>query len=568
MATPNNPDPARTLIRSTALEGRGDSVFRLVPAAFVSVGVHIGLVLALIFLLDAPDAKATLEAAANNASSRNLNALDKRNLRTIEEKKKLHLDKLDSSIVNPMAKEPDFDPIAKSIEIKAEKVVQVNNIAKPLEPPGKLDGSKELALTTIPKSYGVPVPSKIGSLDNPLPGGPQTNTGLTGLPKGTDLEALSTNAGGNYGRTDANTREALLKQGGGSPASEVAVNLGLKFLKRMQKENGSWKLDDDAYSDKLGKGTANDLAATAFGMLPFLGRGITLEPTIGGEKNPYVDVVQKAFNYFKSQQQKNGSLGSGYTHALCTLALTELYGMIKDPTLKKSIEPVTKRAVKYLIDSQSADGGWRYGYKDPQGDLSISGWAIMALKSADMGGLDVPKAVMEKAARYVEGVCASDKEGYQYVPGQGATPRMSAVGMLCRQYLDGWNASNIRLIKGVENFILKIETDGDTAKAKFVVHPDAARDMYYFYYATQVLHHFGEDHWPVWNEAMRDHLLKTQYKEPLKGQEKMEGSWHPNGDPYADAGGRLMYTSLALLTLEVYYRHLPLYYKDMVSGAK
>jgi hypothetical protein len=570
MATPKNADPTRSLIRSTALKSRGDSIFRLVPAAFVSVGVHIGLVLALVFLLDAPDAKATMEAAAaaKSAASRNLNKAPDRKAQTPEEKKKLNLDKLDSTIVNPMAKDPDFDPIAKSRDIKAEKVVLENNIAKPFDPAVKTDGTKEISISTMPKTYGVPMPAKIGSLDSGLPGGPQMEPGLKGLPKGTDLGELNVTAGGNYGRTDANTREALLKQGGGSPESEVAVNLGLKFLKRMQLKNGSWKMDDDAYSDNLGKGQANDLAATAFGMLPFLGRGITLETTIGGEKNIYADVVQNAFNYLKSKQQKDGSLGAGYTHALCTLALTELYSMVKDPTLKKSIEPVAKKAVKYLIDSQSADGGWRYGYKDPQGDLSISGWAIMALKSADMGGLEVPKGVMDKAARYVEGVCDTSKQGYQYVPDQGATPRMSAVGLLCRQYLDGWNAANIRLLTGVENYILKIETEGDKAKAKFVVHPDAVRDIYYFYYATQVLHHFGEDHWPVWNEAMRDHLLKTQYKETKPGQEKMEGSWHPNGDPYGDAGGRLMYTSLALLTLEVYYRHLPLYYKDMVSGAK
>jgi hypothetical protein len=34
------------------------------------------------------------------------------------------------------------------------------------------------------------------------------------------------------------------------------------------------------------------------------------------------------------------------------------------------------------------------------------------------------------------------------------------------------------------------------------------------------------------------------------------------GDEHGSSGGRLMQTSLSLLTLEVYYRHLPLYYRE------
>ncbi|MCA9220462.1 MAG: hypothetical protein KDA71_09060, partial [Planctomycetales bacterium] len=54
--------------------------------------------------------------------------------------------------------------------------------------------------------------------------------------------------------------------------------------------------------------------------------------------------------------------------------------------------------------------------------------------------------------------------------------------------------------------------------------------------------------------AMKAHLLATQ---ATTGHES--GSWsfdhHHSGHP----GGRLCCTSLAVLTLEVYYRYLPLY---------
>ena len=102
------------------------------------------------------------------------------------------------------------------------------------------------------------------------------------------------------------------------------------------------------------------------------------------------------------------------------------------------------------------------------------------------------------------------------------------------------------MIKGVENHI----------KA----HGPKTKDMYYSYYATQVMHHFGGPAWKEWNEKMREGLLAEQDK----GTGPMNGSWTAVGDVLhiKNSGGRLMQTSLCLLTLEVYYRHLPLYYRD------
>jgi len=91
--------------------------------------------------------------------------------------------------------------------------------------------------------------------------------------------------------------------------------------------------------------------------------------------------------------------------------------------------------------------------------------------------------------------------------------------------------------------------------------PNAAHpNIYYEYYATQVMHHMGGEYWEFWNKGegkfkgMRDILVtrKEQLGDTM-------ASWPPRGDGHAAAGGRIMQTSLSLLTLEVYYRHLPLY---------
>ena len=79
--------------------------------------------------------------------------------------------------------------------------------------------------------------------------------------------------------------------------------------------------------------------------------------------------------------------------------------------------------------------------------------------------------------------------------------------------------------------------------------------MYYNYYATQLMKHYGGDTWQEWNLKQRDFLVNTQVKDGVA-----KGSWHYNADgQYQAPGGRLYTTSMACLTLEVYYRFLPLY---------
>jgi hypothetical protein len=65
--------------------------------------------------------------------------------------------------------------------------------------------------------------------------------------------------------------------------------------------------------------------------------------------------------------------------------------------------------------------------------------------------------------------------------------------------------------------------------------------------------------WEAWNTALREEIVRNQNKVG-----KMAGSWHPTqpkGDrlEYGDKAGRLYVTAMCILTLEVYYRHLPLY---------
>ena len=58
-----------------------------------------------------------------------------------------------------------------------------------------------------------------------------------------------------------------------------------------------------------------------------------------------------------------------------------------------------------------------------------------------------------------------------------------------------------------------------------------------------------------WNAEGREHLVRAQ-----KRGDAMDGSWDPSG-PWTETGGRVLSTCFATLTLEVYYRYLPLYWR-------
>jgi hypothetical protein len=180
----------------------------------------------------------------------------------------------------------------------------------------------------------------------------------------------------------------------------------------------------------------------------------------------------------------------------------------------------------------------------------------MALQSARAGnlGLDVESATFKLADYYLDQ--AVDRHQYRtgtirnlpigslytYRPGEGrASPAMTAEAILCRMYL-GWRRDDPRVIEAVRWLIEDHLPEGDAANA------------YYWYYATQVMHHFGGKAWDIWNRRMREVLVVGQEKSG-----RYPGSWDPANDEWGRQGGRIFVTSFAVCTLEVYYRHLPLF---------
>jgi hypothetical protein len=381
--------------------------------------------------------------------------------------------------------------------------------------------------------------------------------GPAGSSKGVIGAFGSTGGGGGgtgFGGRSAGSRKAMVGSFGGTKHSERAVAAALNWIGRHQNRDGSWSIN---YASRCKDSTCSgagshksDAGATALALLPFLAAGQTHET-----RGPYRNNIHSGLYWLLKNQKKNGDLTKGnemYAHALCTITLCEAYGLTGD----KMLGAAAQGAVGYIQSTQHPrTGGWRYA-PGQEGDTSVVGWQAMALKSAQMATLTVNPPTLLGVKHWLDLAARGQHKGlYVYVPtnpdGSVAAPNrnMTAVGMLLRQY-GGLKRDDPMHIEGVSFLMRNLPNP-------------RARDFYYWYYATQVLHNVPGPEWDSWNRQMRRILIETQVKEGCA-----TGSWdpyRPAKDPWAESAGRLFVTSLATLTLEVYYRYLPLYKLDAES---
>ncbi|MFQ5731033.1 MAG: Hsp70 family protein [Planctomycetaceae bacterium] len=375
---------------------------------------------------------------------------------------------------------------------------------------------------------------------------------------------------GKYHGRSKGGRQALLTKYGGTKESEDAVRAGLEWLARHQKADGGWSFDHtfsqcDCKNPGAFKNTR--MAATAMALLCFMGAGHTYSQ---GDFQERV-AAGLAFLLKNGKRSREGGDFRGnydgnagmYAQGLVAIVLCEAVAMNeaervaelkqsksrssskskpkisrkKRVQISRQLFAAAKGATYFIVNAQSSNGGWRY---EPRvsADTSVVGWQIMALASAYSAKIRVHPRVVAAASAYLDSVGTYRGAQYGYTSNRSPKPSTTAIGLLCRIYM-GWKRSNPGIQFGAERLS--------------AVGPSRT-NMYYNYYATQVMHQYGGKLWKKWNDVMRDQLVDSQ----VKGKVHSRGSWDPT-DPHRRAGGRLYQTCLSVMTLEVYYRYLPLY---------
>lgn len=350
---------------------------------------------------------------------------------------------------------------------------------------------------------------------------------------------------------DPRLREEIVFREGGTSESEAAVARGLQWLASVQNADGSWSLSGYARHDN--PRNRGDAAGTGLALLPFLGAGQTQEFGL------YKQTVANGLQWLIDHQKDDGDLrhdfegqAGMYAHGQCAIVLCEAYALTGDERLRDPAQ----RAIDFIVKAQHRTGGWRY-FPGQEGDTSVFGWQLMALQSArEIPSLRVPVSALRRAEAYLDraGKAArsdplqEDGVLYRYQPDEDEVrASMTAEAILCRMYL-GWKRDDPRVMRSVQWLAEEHPPTMDSP------------DLYYWYYATQVMHHFGGQPWADWNRELRDLLVDSQID-----RGPWAGSWDHKKFEWGSQGGRIFVTSFAVCTLEVYYRRLPLFRKLMLE---
>lgn len=297
-----------------------------------------------------------------------------------------------------------------------------------------------------------------------------------------------------------------------TPELERAVTRGLDFLARTQNKDGSWPGSYGQCSGVVG-----------LAMMTFLAHGEL------PDEGKYGHVIRRAVDYIVSHQDSNGFLSGGnssmYSHGFATLALAEVYGVIKD----KRVGPALKRATELIVTSQNALGGWRYSVSSTDADTTVSGAQMMALRAAANACIEVPITTTQRGTAYYKS-CFCPGGGFGYTsPGSPNQPR-AGIGLLVLSLMGEYHSPEVKA----------------TADWLFSRGIGSSGYFYYMcYYCSQAMFQAGGKYWRQWNSTMTPTLIALQQD---------DGSWPRKGSSGTTCG-----TAFALLALEVNYNCLPIY---------
>jgi hypothetical protein len=356
--------------------------------------------------------------------------------------------------------------------------------------------------------------------------------------------------GGGFGAIPATMRKRCSKEDrlqrlaetGGMPQCEDAVVKALRWMKSTQAADGSW-------------GEGNKAAMTGLGLLAYLGH---CETPISEEfGDSCLKAMTFLINLGMKDGKLSTKVSDKhwpYEHSIATYALAESATFCKQLSINvPNLNEVTQKAGQFLIDNQHKSGGWDYSYDEsgPRGgDVSIAGWHIQALKAMKHTGIDFKNLsrCSSKALNYL-----SDKQspegGFGYSgPGlHGGLDyhTLTGVGVLCYQM---WGKENQSAVRKGAKYIAK------NSKLKWGTE---FADLYGHYYEAQAMMNRGGQEWKDYNAMMRDEVLKNQ--NPDGTWKSPDGKLRAVGASFQGGGAESVFyrTALCTLMMEVYYRFLP-----------
>lgn len=313
------------------------------------------------------------------------------------------------------------------------------------------------------------------------------------------------------------------------PDVKKAVNRGLDFLLGQEQADGTFP---EAHGRSTGISSLVGMALLSTGATPGNGR--------------YGEAINRRIDYALAHVDKDGVISCGdhgngpmYAHNISALFLSECSGMV-DAERQKKIDTQLGKAIKVLLSAQAVkkdsrnQGGWRYQPNSNDSDMSCSGWALMALRSARLNGAAVPSSAIEAAVKYVKAMQEPTAGHVGYTSPNEHKESLTGAGLLCLE-LCGKHAAP-ESIKAA-----------DWILANHTKLPKAEFEFYGNYYNAQGMFQLGGKYWKTYADWMYSFYLP---------QQKPDGCWE--GERF----GKTYSTSVMVLAMTVPFRQLPIYQRD------
>jgi hypothetical protein len=463
-----------------------------------------------------------------------------------------------------------IDPPPKKDEPRLER--EISNAEVPLDVEAEADKPSPINQLDVPIEDAA---SREEDTDSDVPKGREEAVADSEMGGSGAFMAIGAGGGasGMFGSRNGGGKKRALGKYGGSKGGESAVDAALRWFKKHQSPNGMWDVDKYPTNcqdpgNKCEPGTENtgeegDVACSAYALLCFLGAGYDHRMP-----SKYKATVKKGIDWLVSVQKPDGLWGSrNYENAVATMAIAEAYAMSNDPALKdpaqKGVNIVLKNQLKDKVGGYGL--GWDYtAPNEVRQDASVTGWNVMALKSAAAGGISVGNG-MDGAKQWLRRTWEATNPEWKKITDpylhesrfpyvwnpQNNTVQidavgsknhdMACVGALCAVFLG--HKSGDMMLESLCNYVMKHQ-----------VPQGYPCNTYYMYYNTLAIFQAGGKRWDEWNNKVRDMLVNAQ----KKSNDCFDGSWDFKDTVFhGHPTGRLLSTAYCCLSLEVYYRYLP-----------
>ena len=311
-----------------------------------------------------------------------------------------------------------------------------------------------------------------------------------------------------------------------SAEASRAIDKGLTHLLSIQNDDGSW--------DSNGEG-GHAVAITSLSLMAFMSKAHF--PGFG----QYGEELDRGSKWLikESRKRPDGYLGTVmYEHGLATLALSELWGMARDPKDDDAIQEALEKAVDVILRSQNPGGGWRYQPQADGGeDTSCTMTVFHALASARQAGIYVPNETIAKVAKYLENAHDPNTGGFTYTPNgnRNVTPACTAGGAYIAQL------AGLRDTEMTNSALRHLKS-----QAPDIITGGGRYYYYTHYYAIQAMVQSGDEEYAKWYPQIRDALISRQNE---------KGAW----DKGTSKGGGSYSTPMAIIILATPHRYIPIY---------